>query len=84
MDEWVEDDFLWAARKCTYPFHSREKFLEHFSGANILLAGDSTVSARNHRVQVKILLLNERGLDQSMGANIFGDLKGATNAGVKT
>jgi hypothetical protein len=44
IHEWFEDDFVWAARECTYPFRSRANFLEHFAGANILFAGDSTVS----------------------------------------
>ncbi|GAQ89559.1 hypothetical protein KFL_005360020 [Klebsormidium nitens] len=42
MEEWVDDDFVWAARECTFPFYSRAEFLEHFAGASILLAGDST------------------------------------------
>jgi hypothetical protein len=48
IHEWFEDDFVWAARDCTYPFRSRADFLERFAGANILFAGDSTVSNGLH------------------------------------
>lgn len=44
IHEWFEDDFVWAARQCTYPFRSRAEFLERFDGASIIFAGDSTVS----------------------------------------